>query len=235
MNVYHGSYTQIEVVDLEKCEIGKDFGRGFYVTKIKEQAEFWAERKGLSHNTAGFVTEFDFNENSFDYFHLKVLRFDGYNEAWLDFVAMNRNPKAKQPTHDCDIVEGPVANDRIATRINDYLAGRVSKQDFLDELTFFRETHQICFCTTRSLQMLDSIGTPEDIGHAVSKLGESILGQLMIDNGVDEIQAADLFYNSKTCSRLTENRSELHKKPWLEIYGMLRKELEEKATGGKGN
>jgi len=36
MRVYHGSYTKIDVIDLEKCEIGKDFGRGFYVTKIKE-------------------------------------------------------------------------------------------------------------------------------------------------------------------------------------------------------
>jgi hypothetical protein len=226
MTVYHGSYTHVEAVDLEKCEIGKDFGRGFYVTKIREQAEFWAERKGLSHNTAGVVTEFDFNENAFQYFHLKVLRFDGYNEAWLDFVAMNRNPKAKQPTHDYDIVEGPVANDRIATRINDYLAGRVSKTDFLDELKFTRETHQICFCTTRSLQMLDSMGNPADIGHEFSQLGESVLGRLMIDNGVDEVQAADLFYNSKTFAWLTENNSELHKKPWQEIYDMLRKELE---------
>ena len=62
MKVYHGSYIKIDVIDLEKCEIGKDFGRGFYVTKIKEQAEFWAERRGLSYKTAGFVTEFDFNE-----------------------------------------------------------------------------------------------------------------------------------------------------------------------------
>jgi len=226
MKVYHGSYTQIEVVDLEKCEIGKDFGRGFYVTKIREQAEFWAERKGLSHNTAGFVTKFDFNENAFQYFRLKVLRFGGYNEAWLDFVAMSRNPKAKQPTHDYDIVEGPVANDRIATRINDYLAGRVSKLDFLEELKFVRETHQICFCTTRSLQMLDNMGTPTDIGHEISKIGESILGRLMMDNGVNEVQAADLFYNSKIFTRLAENNSELRQKPWQEIYDMLKKELE---------
>ncbi|MCL2597848.1 MAG: DUF3990 domain-containing protein [Paludibacter sp.] len=37
MRVYHGSYTEIQEIDLSKCEIGKDFGQGFYVTKIKEQ------------------------------------------------------------------------------------------------------------------------------------------------------------------------------------------------------
>ena len=60
MRVYHGSYTQIDEIDLSKCEIGKDFGQGFYVTKIKGQAQFWAERKGLDNDTQGYVTEFEF-------------------------------------------------------------------------------------------------------------------------------------------------------------------------------
>jgi len=57
MRVFHGSYAKIDKIDLSKCEIGKDFGQGFYVTKIREQAEFWAERRGLSNKTAGIVTE----------------------------------------------------------------------------------------------------------------------------------------------------------------------------------
>ena len=225
MRVYHGSYTKIDTVDLDKCEIGKDFGRGFYVTKIREQAEFWAERKGISHNTPGFVTEFDFNENAFQYLHLKVLRFDGYTEAWLDFVAMNRNPKAKQPTHSYDIVEGPVANDRIATRIKDYLARNVSMSDFLDELKFVKESHQICFCTTLALQMLDSTENLEDIGYKIFKLSDPILERLMCDNEVNELQAADLFYNSKTFTQLADESTKLYEKPWQEIYEMLKKEI----------
>ena len=225
MRVYHGSYIKIDVIDLEKCEIGKDFGRGFYVTKIREQAEFWAERKGISHKTTGVVTAFDFNENAFQYFRLKVLQFAGYNEEWLDFVAMNRNPKAKQPTHDYDIIEGPVADDKIATRINDYLAGKVSKQDFLEELKFIRETHQICFCTARALQMLDYIDNPNDISFEISKIGEQIIEKLMIANDIDELQAADLFYNSKTFTQLAEESTKLYKKSCQEIYEMLGKEL----------
>jgi hypothetical protein len=30
MRVYHGSDTQIEVIDLDKCKYGRDFGQGFY-------------------------------------------------------------------------------------------------------------------------------------------------------------------------------------------------------------
>ncbi len=51
MIVYHGSYTEIKKVDLSKCEPNKDFGRGFYVTNIKEQAEVWANIKGDKNNS----------------------------------------------------------------------------------------------------------------------------------------------------------------------------------------
>ena len=117
MRVFHGSYIKIDKIDLSKCETGKDFRQGFYVTKFKEQAAFWAERRGLANKTEGVVTEFEFNENAFQHFKLKTLQFTGYDESWLDFVTMNRNTALPQPTHDYDIVEGTVDDDRIATRI----------------------------------------------------------------------------------------------------------------------
>jgi len=197
MRVFHGSYTKIDEIDLSKCEIGKDFGQGFYVTKIKEQAAFWAKRKGLYNKTEGIVTEFEFNENAFQYFNLKTLRFDEYDENWLDFVAMNRNTALPQPTHDYDIVEGPIADDKIATRITTYLKGKISKQQFLEELKFMKETHQICFCTGRSLQMLSYIENPKDIDYELSEIGEPLLEQLMLDFNFDEEKAADLFFSSQ--------------------------------------
>ena len=42
MQVYHGSYMEINEIDLSKCKPNKDFGSGFYVTKYKKQAESWA-------------------------------------------------------------------------------------------------------------------------------------------------------------------------------------------------
>jgi hypothetical protein len=90
MKVYHGSYTAIEEIDLERCEVGKDFGRGFYVTKLREQAETWAIRKGKKNRTDGVVTDFEFDENICRMMKLNVLRFEDYNEEWLDFVVLNR-------------------------------------------------------------------------------------------------------------------------------------------------
>jgi len=44
MKVYHGSDVKIETIDLSKCRVGTDFGRGFYVTKFLKQAEDIAAR-----------------------------------------------------------------------------------------------------------------------------------------------------------------------------------------------
>jgi hypothetical protein len=35
MQVFHGSYTDIDVIDLSKCVPNKDFGQGFYVTDLQ--------------------------------------------------------------------------------------------------------------------------------------------------------------------------------------------------------
>ena len=44
MILYHGSNLKISKIDLLKCRPYKDFGKGFYCTTIKKQAEFMAER-----------------------------------------------------------------------------------------------------------------------------------------------------------------------------------------------
>ncbi|MDR0970188.1 MAG: DUF3990 domain-containing protein [Lentimicrobiaceae bacterium] len=228
MKVYHGSFIKIDKIDLEKCEIGKDFGQGFYVTKIKKQADYWAERRGFYNNTEGVVTEFEFNENAFQYFKLKTLRFTKYDEKWLDFVAMNRNTALPQPTHDFDLVEGLVADDKISTRINFYLIGKISKQQFLEELKWHEETHQICFCSGRSLQMLTHIDNPKDIEYEVSEIGKALLEQCIIDFNINEDIAADTFYSSNTFSKLADETTKLYKKTWQEIYKMLQIELNDK-------
>ncbi|GAP72342.1 hypothetical protein SAMD00024442_3_50 [Candidatus Symbiothrix dinenymphae] len=112
MKVYHGSYTEIDKIDLSKCESNRDFGKGFYVTNLREQAEYWARRKGKQHDNDGYVTEYTFYENAFNNYRLNVLRFDDYTEDWLDFVVFNRDITS-QAQHNYDIVEGPVADDDI--------------------------------------------------------------------------------------------------------------------------
>ena len=195
MKVYHGSYIEINEIDLAFCEVSRDFGQGFYVTKLHSQAEFWAERKSRKLRHLGFVTEFEFNENICDMMRLSVLRFDDYNEAWLEFVVLNRKNETKQQVHDYDIVEGPVANDKIATEIDKYIEGLISKAQFLRDLTH-NPSHQICFCTMQSLQALSQSKGKIDI--AIYDIGDKVVQSMMTDYNINELEATDNYYTSNT-------------------------------------
>lgn len=47
MLLYHGSNTDIKEIDLAMCRPYKDFGQGFYLTVMKEQAEKMAKRVAI--------------------------------------------------------------------------------------------------------------------------------------------------------------------------------------------
>jgi hypothetical protein len=225
MKVYHGSYTEIDVIDLSFCETGKDFGQGFYVTKLREQAEFWAEKKGERKGKNGFVTEYDFDEFFLESsMMIKVLRFEDYNDEWLDFVVLNRKNKSKQQAHDYDIVEGPVADDKIATEVDKYIEGIISKEQFLRDLTY-NPSHQICFCTMQSLQALLQPKGKIDI--AIYDIGDKVVQSLMTNYHINELEATDRYYTSKTYTKLANETTQFYKKKWTEIYELLKTELKE--------
>ena len=222
MKVYHGSYTAIENIDFAFCRRRRDFGRGFYVTKIHSQATYWAARKGEDNDTDGVITVFEFDDCAFEDMELKTLRFDGYTEEWLDFVVKNRLNKTETQAHDYDVIEGPVADDDIATRVYAYIKREVSKKDFLLDLSHKTPTHQICFCTRRSLQALE----PEK-GYAGMKLihiDSKVVQTMMMDYGLSEAEAVDRYYTSKTFTMLSNENTGLYLKPWYEVYEMLKKE-----------
>lgn len=45
MILYHGTFMEFQTIELEKCRPYKDFGKGFYLTDIEEQAMKMAEKK----------------------------------------------------------------------------------------------------------------------------------------------------------------------------------------------
>ena len=223
MKVYHGSYTEITEIDLSKCEKNKDFGQGFYVTKNRKHAEEWAERIGYRNHTLGVVTDFEFGKYLYLEKDFKILRFSDYSTEWLDFVVLNRSNKTDEPVHDYDYIEGPIADDKISRRIYDYLDGIVSKADFLNELKYHEPTHQICFCTIKSLQLI-SKPSRKPIS-AIETIIESVVIQLIEDVKLDEENAINTFYNSEIFAQLADETTNLYLKSWQEIYEILKVEL----------
>ncbi len=222
MKVWHGSDMFIEEIDLGRSKYRRDFGRGFYVTNLLKQAETMAERVAGWSNAKPAVTEFEFDEFVFIDSDLKILRFDSYSDEWLDFVVLNRKNNTNQPAHDYDIVEGPVANDRIATRVDDFIAGLISREQFMSELVY-NPSHQICFCTVQSLQALTL--QKQGIYSATFHISDEVMQSLMSDYDLSEIEAADLYYSSQTFVRVANESTGFYKKSWDEIYAMLREEL----------
>ena len=223
MKVFHGSYMAIEDIDFSFCRKRRDFGKGFYVTKIFSQAEYWAIRKGDDNDTEGVITEFEFDESFFEDNDIKSLRFDCYSNEWLDFVVLNRTNKSEHQAHHYDIIEGPVADDDIATRVYDYMKGKVSKEQFLRELTVKKPTHQICFCTIQSLQALELI--KDNFDAEITRIDNEVVKALMTDFGFSELDATKMYCKSQTYNRLADEKTEFYLKPWYEIYQILLNEL----------
>jgi len=223
MRVYHGSYTKIDKIDLSKANPNKDFGQGFYVTKFRHHAEDWASVIGDKNDTQGFVTEFEYIDSEFTEKICKIKRFDSYNDEWLEFVVKNRDRAGKAPAHDYDIVEGPVANDKVQHTLRLYLKGKITKDKFLGMLTMHEETHQICFCTLNSLQCIERIDDSPTFD--IVLISEPLIEQLVIDKNIDEETATDVFYSSQTFIDLSDETTKLYTKSWREIYEMLKSEL----------
>lgn len=62
MRLYHGSNIEINKIDFSRCRPYKDFGQGFYLTTIQEQAEKMAKRMSRIYGGTPCVTIFEFDE-----------------------------------------------------------------------------------------------------------------------------------------------------------------------------
>jgi hypothetical protein len=222
MKVYHGSSVPVDEIDLSLCRPHGDFGQGFYVTKLYNQARAWAGKLGKRYHSDGFITEFDFHEYSFEDEKLRTLRFDAYDDAWLDFIVFNRD-KGNATRHPYDIVEGPVADDQITYQIENYLNGKIPRSRFLRELRFRHPTHQICICTKRALYALEPIDSSYEF--RTQLLEEVIIRHLIHDYGLPDEQSVNLYTSSAVFTRISDESSDLYRHPWPELYRMLLLEL----------
>lgn len=62
MIVYHGSYCRVERPELTFSREKLDFGKGFYITPIREQAERWSKRF-LRARKAAILNVYELDEN----------------------------------------------------------------------------------------------------------------------------------------------------------------------------
>lgn len=155
MRLYHGSNMMIENIDLSKCKPYKDFGRGFYLTEIKEQAEKMAGRTAAIYGGEPTVTEFEFDEAALH--TLSVKTFENPDKEWALFVLANRSRNCRQPTHCFDMVIGPVADDTIATLFRNFNDGIIDLPTLVNGLKYKKVSSQYLFHSAKAIKYLHRI------------------------------------------------------------------------------
>lgn len=153
MILYHGSYLKIEEPDLTHSRSNVDFGRGFYVTPLREQATKWCgkfKRRGKD----GILSRYTFDSSQET--ELKILKFNTYSEEWPDFIL---NCRSGKDITDYDLVVGGVANDRVFNTVELFYDGLIDKAEAINRLRFEKPNLQICFRTEKALHLLQFEGS----------------------------------------------------------------------------
>lgn len=139
IRLYHGSNIAIEEIDLKKTRPYKDFGRGFYLTSMKEQAQKMAQRVSRI--------------------------FEEPSKEWALFVINNRNRDyqdiySMECNHDnkYDLVIGPVADDDLALLFRQFSGGLISVEVLVEAMKFKKLTNQYSFHTEKALELLERAG-----------------------------------------------------------------------------
>ena len=156
MIVYHGSNLEIRTPDCLHSRKSVDFGPGFYVTPLLEQAQNWTakfKRKG----EPAIVSQYELDDSAFTEY--RTLRFDSYSGEWLDYVFACR--QGNDPD-EYDMIMGGVANDRVYDTINLYFERLISRDEALERLKYYGPSYQICIKRQELLdQSLTFLGSEE--------------------------------------------------------------------------
>ena len=152
MILYHGSNVIVDQPKLIRQNRYLDFGFGFYTTTNREQAVNFAQ-KVTDRRKMGEATLNIYSVNEAVAFQeCKVLQFDSPDEAWLDFVAANRQGTYQGEKY--DLIYGAVANDDVYRTIALYMTGVLGKEQTLSSLKIRKLFNQLVFATEKSLQYL---------------------------------------------------------------------------------
>ncbi|MGM9833031.1 MAG: DUF3990 domain-containing protein [Candidatus Limisoma sp.] len=139
LTLYHGS---TDIVERPLVSIGRkdlDFGPGFYLTPLYEQASQWAKRTmTIRKASQAIVNIYELTLPT----DCKIKQFDAYNKEWLDFIVDSR--KGKRPWSGYDIIEGGVADDRVIDAVEAYINGYADVEHTLRQLVYHKPNYQIC-------------------------------------------------------------------------------------------
>jgi hypothetical protein len=224
MKLYHGSDVYITAIDLSLCNQFRDFGKGFYTTSISRHASERAADTAAKNDSSPVVTVFDFDETALIDCKLAVKRFPVPSVEWVEFVMRCRDRKISQPPHSYDIVEGPIANDKMRAQFSLFERGVIDMNTVLQRITYIENTHQISFHTPLAITLLK----PEpDYPQVMMETTIGMLTEFLVeDRNMTVEEALGIVYNSSTFNKLLDRSSMLYRESPAYVYELLKKEIQ---------
>ena len=144
IRLFHGSSIEVRnpIVGVGRRKV--DFGQGFYMTRVRRQAELWA--KAVADRRPGAIAVL----NIYQFDDVKAMqlvaerykKFEQYDLEWLEYVVDSRKGGRRQLSY--DVVEGGVANDNVIDTVEDFENGIITAEQALGQLVYKRVNHQIC-------------------------------------------------------------------------------------------
>lgn len=169
MLLYHGSNTDIKIIDLAMCRPYKDFGRGFYLTVMKEQAEKMAQRVARIYGGFPVLNVFELSDPFAEARNLNIKNFgEETSKEWARFIMNNRSrtfDDFSSPVcnldNKYDIVIGPIADDNMTALFRQYENGLISFDTMANGMIYKKTTNQYSFHTEKAVALLHKVGDNE--------------------------------------------------------------------------
>ena len=165
MRLYHGSNIVIDSINLAMCRPYKDFGQGFYLTDIEEQAEKMATRVSKIYGGFPVVNIYEIDDDFRELSDLRIKDFGAHTtEEWAKFIMNNRNrtftdEKSLLCNRDnkYDIAIGPVADDNMALLFRQYENEIIDFSTLLKGMIYRKTSSQYSFHTEKSIKLLRKV------------------------------------------------------------------------------
>ena len=162
MKLYHGSNIVIDSINLAMCRPYKDFGKGFYLTDIEEQAEKMAIRVSRIYGGSPIVNVFEIQDNFKEIPNINIKDFGlQTTEEWAKFVMNNRDRAFSDiesvlcnKDNKYDIVIEPVADDNMALLFRQYENEVIDFETLLKGMIYKKTSSQYSFHTEKSIKLL---------------------------------------------------------------------------------
>lgn len=155
MILYHGTNVDIDKIDFAKCNPNKDFGQGFFLTDIKEQAFLMAKRRvRINKYGQAVVLEYFFDESCLNDASLNIKIFEKTSEEWARFILENRKSSTTAYKHNYDIVIGPIADDGVVFQLERFENKMITIDVLVEELSYKNLNRQYYFGTENAISKL---------------------------------------------------------------------------------